>query len=81
MGAEILGVVLGGWFKYTTMVTSIKSMTLFALALYGTSFLCLMVHRGQRLPPDCAAPFGGTENKNLIFGQAPGRFYWIGVLS
>ncbi len=32
IGANILGAVLGGWFEYTTMVTGIKSMTLFALA-------------------------------------------------
>jgi SAM-dependent methyltransferase len=51
IGANILGAVLGGWFEYTTMVTGIKSMTLFALALYGASLLCLLAHRGRRVSP------------------------------
>ena len=41
IGANILGAVLGGWFEYTTMVTGIRSMTIFAAALYALSLLCL----------------------------------------
>ena len=51
IGANILGAVLGGWLEYTTMATGIKSMTLFALALYFGSFLCLMAHRKRHLSP------------------------------
>jgi len=49
IGANILGAVLGGWFEYMTMMTGIRSMTLFALAFYGASLLCLMVHHSRRL--------------------------------
>jgi hypothetical protein len=51
IGANILGAVRGGWFEHTTMVTGIKPMTLFALALYGASCLCLMAHRGRQRSP------------------------------
>jgi SAM-dependent methyltransferase len=51
MGFNILGAVLGGWLEYVTMHTGIRSLLLYALALYGLSALCLALARRRAVEP------------------------------